>query len=190
MNMKSIAIFVLIIAVMFCLTSCAPIEVEGLEEYSPALSSSGLTSYLFPSEDFLTQFAYVDGTFNYVDMLKYDDECLEKAMAVLKYDEETYEQVKQYCLTSMDLSDSEITYGGYVFLENYQHAIAYDNFDGEKNNRFPYFFTMIGYNDSLKEMFFFGLECGENYHVAAQLIYSDCGAFLNEFYSEYYSFSE
>ena len=64
-----LAIFIVII-----LTAYEPPFVrEGLDEYSPAICSVGLTQYLYPSEDFISKYAYHTGDFYYYDRSLYNE---------------------------------------------------------------------------------------------------------------------
>lgn len=185
---QKLTIFLTIVLALCCLTSCTPIRVSGLSNWEEATSSVSLTKYLFPSQDFLIQFTYDKGVYEYFDSCNHLKP-LETVFAVTEYEEEIYLKAKRYCLGEMYLSQSHVfEYNGYVFIENLKLPEAYGNLENGENNRFPHFSIFFGYNDSLNELFFFGLYGGEDLYKDKELSDSDVGEFLEIFYSEYYDF--
>ena len=187
--MKKCCLFAITVLIAIGLISCSPVEKEGLNNWGRADSSLSNTRYLFPDEEFLTLYPYIDGDYRYFDNCNYLNQ-LDKAFAFIEYDPEQYLEAKQYCLEYFDLSsDNQKEYKGHVFIETLNMANDYKNVENGKNIKYPYHMNLFGYNDSENRLFFIGLYCTESYYKDADLIRTDMGAFLEAFYSEYYDFN-
>ena len=78
----------------------------------------------------------------------------------LDYSSEVYEQVKQYCLDNMNLSEVNVKeLNGYIFQENLNLPKMHEHIENGVNTKFPYFFTMFAYNGNLKTIIFAASHC-------------------------------
>lgn len=194
--MKKKITMCLCLLILFSMVSCSSFEKHGISQYHSGNSKIELTLYFFPTEngDFLKMFDYTWGDYHYYDAPFLSVSSLEKAIAVLKYDEEIYRKAKQYCLDNMYLSATNIKeYSGYVFVENLAHPESFGRVKNGANQDFPQIFTMFGYNDALNTLVFIGF-CSENAFSKkddpkAAYAETDFGKFLDIFYSEYYDFN-
>ena len=163
---------------------------EGIDNWDIANSSKGLTKYLFPNENFLIQYSYVEGDYHYYDNCNSLDR-LETVIAVIKYESDIYLDAKKYCIDNFYLSQNNIKeYNGYFFTENLNLPKSYKNVEDGKNIKFPYYMNMFGYNDSQSVLVFIGLYCNEALYEKAALVHTDFGSFLKAFYSQYYDFDK
>ena len=162
---------------------------SGLDEFSAETSSTGLTKHLIP-QDLLTKYTYTEGDYHFFDNVYITEAYVEKVFLYLAYDESVYADAKQYCLdTFQNLSTENVKeYNGYVFAENLDRAIAYNEIVDSRNKAYPNTFVMFGYHDTLKHLVFIGFSCGDDHDESAALADTDFGAFLKEFYGEYYDF--
>ena len=178
----------LVVLLIFTLVSCSPVQITGLKQWNFTDSSTSLTKYLFPDEDFLSCFEYLDGDYHYFDNCKPWDH-LEVAIAFTEYEDEVYLKAKQYCFDNMLLSEyNRIEYNGYVFVETLELPRDYKHLEDGKNTNYPYHMNMFAYNDSLNRLVFLGFYCSVEGEDKADIIKTDFGAFLETYYSEYYDF--
>lgn len=190
MRLRNISIIALIITSICFFSACNPIIIEGIDEFSQGTSSMGLTKYLLPDSDFLSRFNYLDSCYYYYDNDRFDEDSMEKVFMMLTYDDKTYLDGKEYCLSTMKLSSSNIKeLGQYVWIENLSLPDAYDHLTHDINTEFPYFFNMIGYNDEENTLVFIGFRCEKAHYDAANSANTDFAAFLKEFYGDYYQFA-
>ena len=104
----------------------------------------------------------------------------ERAIFYFQYDENVYEEAKRYTLENMMLSDTVTeVYGNYIF---------YDNLKG--NDDFPNKFWRVAYNDNNHTLVFVAFYVSVELYDEAKLAEEDWGAFLEKYYSEWYSFEE
>ena len=90
----------------------------------------------------------------------------------------------------MYLSSENIReYNGYVFVENLALAKGHGFLKDGRNTKFPSWFTMMGYNDSLCKLVFIGFCCSGVDDPQAAYAETDFGKFLDIFFSEYYDFN-
>ena len=184
--MKKLYSAILAIFITIVLTACEPPFIrEGLDEYSSAICSVGLTQYLYPSEDFISKYAYHTGDFYYYDNPLFSAWGLEIAFSYLQYDSLAYDEAKKYCIDSFVLSESNTyMFGEYYFVEN----ITFENFNNTYYADFPEWFNMFGYDDSTKTLFFLGYHNSDPHDDVPQLAATDFPLFLNHVYSQYYDF--
>lgn len=199
--------FVLALAVLLlltCLTGCSQViesltvvEISGIDNFSPQISSMSLTSCLLPSETFLQDYPYTNGSFYYYEKMAFVSDDRELVFMELDYSSEVYEQVKQYCLDNMNLSEVNVKeLNGYIFQENLNLPKMHEHLENGVNTKFPYFFTMFAYNDSLQTLLFLGFHCDDyrekktDTEEKADIANEDWGGFLQEFFGEYYDFAQ
>ncbi len=184
---------VLSVILLLSMASCSalfPGEIHdaGLDAFSTDASERGLTEYLLPSDGFIEKYTHTNGDYHYFDNLYMNEQALESGFVYLEYEEATYKEAKQFCLDSMSLSDENTKeYNGYVFAESLALTEETRSEDG-KDLRYPRYFTMFGYNDALNRLVFISMFCGDEHAEKAALADTDFGAFLKEFYGEYYDF--
>ena len=176
-----------LILVVFCLflTACVqsdPLEKDDLQDFSPTWSNYQVTSNIIP-ENFINAFDYIDGYCCHFCYGKsfFSLEVSDRALLFFKYDDETYQQAKNYVFESLELSISPVEeYNGYVF---------YDNYTGSLSNDFPYSFMRFAYNDSNNTLIFIGCYMSIGFDDNIDELSQNWGAFLNEFYGQWYDFS-
>ena len=111
-------------------------------------------------------------------MITYD-----KSLLYLKYDSETYSEAKAYTLEQLKLSEQIVDiYNNYYFFENLtsRSTCLKDNF--------PYSFVRFAYNDTNNTLVFIGFYSGSG--EKAKITADDWGGFLEEYYGDWYDFSE
>ena len=200
--MLTVCISCLLILLTFSVSACATDLVRsGIEEYSFATSSDGLTSGLLPYveneenheqeyDGFLTKYKYIDGDYRYT----YKDDApfyntRETVLMWLRYESEVYEEAKAYMLETVPLSAKyRYEYNGYSFIGNL--SIVSDrilNQYGDYSDS-PNPFLTVGYSDSKNILVFSGVSA--SFGTQAELLKeildsSDWGAFLKEYYPFY-----
>ena len=176
--MKKFCFTILIIMLCILLCSCTPFEKHGINNYHPANSDVEITIFL-PEGDFLNMFEYVEGDYRFYryEKIAFAVE-IERAFMYLKYDDEVYPLAKQYVLENNYLSENSVDeYKGYIF---------YDRNYGERYFK-PSEFRRFAYNDSNNTLLFIGFYEGADYANVSD--FPDWGAFLEEYYGEWYDFS-
>ena len=171
--MKKTKIFcmILIVSVIF-LSSCAQSQsvlvVEGIDNFYPALSNTGLTEVMLP-KDFLELYPYTEGDFFYSDELVHFS--YEKVLLYTKYDEETYVNAKMYALDNLKiLPETEETLNGFTFYQL--------NYDLEKTNHIRKIF--FAYSDKKCTVLVIGTR------LSKPKEYNDTN--LSEYIAEHFSF--
>lgn len=181
------------VMLLLSMTACSflsPNEIHdtGLDSFSVDASERGITVCLLPAEDFMEKYAHGSGDYHYFDNCFMNEQALETGFVYLEYEETVYAEAKQYCLDNMKLSAVNTKeYHGYIFAENEALTQELKSEDGKDLN-YPRYFSMFGYNDSLNRLVFISIFCGDDHAEKAALADSDFGAFLKEFYGEYYDF--
>ena len=199
--------FVLALAVVLlltCLTGCnqlieslTVVKISGIDNFSTQISSLSLTSCLLPNETFFQDYPYTNGEFYYYAKMAFSSDDRQIVFMELDYSSEIYEQAKQYCLDNMYLSEENVKeLNGYIFIENLSLPMSYEHLSNGVNTKFPYFFTMFVYNDSLQKMLFLGFHCDDykaeksDTEEKADIASEDWGRFLKDFFGEYYDFAQ
>lgn len=180
--------FVLLLLACLLLTGCTPIRVDGLQDYSKEDSSFSITKHLFPSDDFLIDYPYLDGDYHYYGKVDlgpgYD-----KAFAYLAYDPETYAEAKEHCLNQFNLA-KDVIYAcdNISFLEHLWYTIKDDSGEWVIINKFPRQFNMLGYDDASCTLYFIGYFNGDSKSAERTLAEENFKEFLKSAYGEYYDF--
>ena len=211
---KYISALLIIISCFFTLSSCSvvlnddgvvfyDIEISSLQDYKDKVNRHergysdfeiDLPKYFLPSLSFLEDFDYTEGTYYFFETdfnrLFFTNEIEpSKAIICLKYDENAYSQAKDFMLQEIEpYEDKFFEYGNYVFYEN-------SNFAEENGLKgFPLWFTMACYNDEKQTLCFLGFYVpggttlfDEKYLTDIDNNWED---FIDEFFGEYYDFSE
>ena len=186
--MKRLLAALMLILLPFSVVSCAePIVKSGIENFSYATCSLGLTSNLFPSEDYLTAFEYEEADYAYYDS------CdlvwgYAKAFAYFRYSEEEYKKAKEHSLNTVSLNSNQYESSGYYFSEYLCYESKDENGEWIAKSQFPEQFNMVGYNDDKCILVFIGYYNGNPEDSEIALAKSDFGTFLTTVYSEYFNF--
>ena len=185
--LMALAKVVCILAIVF-LMGALPVfknQVSGIENYSPADSTLSLSKYLYPSEDFLTRFAYTAGDYQYYyNGIMMDGYAV--AFSVLNYSPEQYETAKQFCFQEFTHTDEhQYQIGDYHFIEHlcYEDKNEMDEF--VVSCLYPEMFNMFAYNDSLHTLLFLGYY-ESNCDRTTQLAESNFETFYGEVFAKYY----
>lgn len=159
--------------------------VTGIGNFSPHLCSLGLTADLFPGEDFLTSFPYVDSSFVYQDMGTWDhaDWGVVRTVAVLTYEPEVYALARECCMGELSLSqERRLSYGGFTFVQNNTQSERYP----AASWYYPKRFNLFGWRDESCELMFIGYY-GQS-GTAMDMLPEDFGGFMEAVFGEFYDF--
>lgn len=190
---KLLIVLSIISSLFLTLCSCGHnVIIKGIENFSPGDSEFSLCSTLMPNHNFINQYEYIEADYYYSDYCK--DSCVgfgeEHVIIYFEYDEEIYNEAKDYCLSKFPLSEkNRVEYNGYVFIENVWLKEENDEpFDLER-------FQMFIYNDGLNRLVFMGYKNMEDYFVSfspeqSQNVLDDWETFLEQEFAEVYDFSK
>ena len=201
--MKKISLVITLFLLLSSLCSCTNknvddeiiydriIKVDGINNFKNNEGNYELNVYLLPTDDFVNRFDYTDIDYHYrehyesnIDFVGY-----EKSIVVIKYEENVYEQAKEFCLQEMTLSENYILeHNGYVFKENVELAIEQDRYREDFVYSFPKRFNMFAYSDSLNCIIFLGFYCPDYTNEDAMLTIKKWDQFLYRYYSDVYCF--
>lgn len=189
--MKQIIKVLILFLITATLCSCSKLEISGIENYSPNTCNVGLTYCLFPDEAFLQMYEYDKSLYRYEDDIDLVRGSRCTAFAALSYPPEIYQEAKQFCLSEFELSEvHQYVYEGFQFAEHYCHKIRDDTGKLVIGCDFPRHFNMFAYNDETCELLFLGYYNGDSDSTERQLAETDFAAFLEEVYSDTYSFDK
>jgi len=183
--MKKFIFYVVLMLSSLSLISCnTVIEYHGIEEYSVYNSEYSLSWKLLPSDNYLQEFEYNIGDYEYIDtgLTKREHEIM-----YLTYEEDIYNAAKVFIFENMVLSQTNhFLYNHYEFYENLgrKEYIAPDTI----NDQFPYMFNMIGINDEKNTITFMALRISPEDITDKDeqlLTFENMGNFLKEYFSFY-----
>ena len=184
--MRKIIHCVLIITMLcLCLSACDrdySTEKRSPKDFSQNASELGVTRALIP-EEFVEKFTYTDGYYCHYCFSKsfFSSSSSDRALMFLQYDGETYEEAKAYVFANMDLSEESVeSYNGYAFYDIYTESFGINA---------PHQFKRFAFNDSKKTLIFIG-HYSFQYEDILEEYSDDWGAFLNDFYGDWYDFSQ
>lgn len=183
---KRIALIVFFCVVFLAFCSCGmnseQYNVDGIENFETGESSVELNYQILPSEDFLEDFEYTNADYHYRYggfwlLIGFSEEC---SLISVQYEKEEYKEAKSYCLQNMQLVDDFcLEHNGYTFLLNTQQL-----------DRFPSWFNMVAYNDSLNCLVFMGFYDDYDYSTDdSQSVQSNWSEFLEKHFSDIYDWS-
>ena len=177
--MRKIA--VIILSLCFLLTSCSrTIEIRGLEKFDKANSTHSLCQNLLP-DDMINKFSYQSGDYFYLEVAPEGfGSIYDKALLYLTYDKTIYPAAKQYAMEQLDLSEE--------IVEEYNCFVFYDN-QNPYVDISPYEFNRFAYNDETNTLLFIGFYASMEFHDEVDAYANDWGAFLENYYGEFYDFS-
>ena len=165
-------------------------NVDGIENFDKFEGSIEINQYILPSDTFLEEFNYLDIDYHYRNNFKtiFSIFGTERSLITIHYEQEEYQQAKEYCLQNMQLLESNrVEYNGYVFIDNVKLKTLRNN--NITRSEFPHYFNMFGYNDDLNCLVFIGF-FGEDYWVDdAQQVKDNWGAFLEKHFSDVYDWN-
>ncbi|MBR3623879.1 MAG: hypothetical protein IKN43_11115 [Selenomonadaceae bacterium] len=189
---RKVLCFFIICAIVFMFSSCSlSYSCEGFENWFASLATfASLTNKRFLEKDFLTDYPYKDGSFNY-DLYHPSlfSKVVERSFIWLSYDdEETYQHAKQSRfdnrIDTIESFDGTEAFGFSFFMNYY----SYD--DSEKPNKEDLFsiqFTAFGFNDETQTLVFIGFGCDQpQKEPKNELAKTDFPAFLTHYYSEWF----
>lgn len=159
MTRKTCAIIlaVLLVAVYLCVFPCSSGMVSGLENFNTETCSVGLTGNLFPDNNFLNSYQYIDGDYEYQYEDCWDGSGYSAVFACMHYSESEYEAAKKYCLDRFQIcEDHQYVYGGFEWAEHLHYTVK--NAEGERSIGcvFPRRFNLFAYNDQNCTLLFLG----------------------------------
>ena len=155
---------------------------RSLDDFSTNISSKGLSSNMIP-EGFIDRFAYSEGYFYYYFSGDLDPDSREILFVFFQYDDATYQLAKEYVIEQMPLSDNVVeTYNNYCFYD----VLGDDRY----LIRYPDCFVRFCYNDTNNTLIFLALDAYGEYRETTNELADNWGAFLDEFYGQWYDFSQ
>lgn len=170
-----IAVLLVIAASSYLLTDKA---VCGIENYKPADCSLSLTAHLFPSDNFLQDYNYLEGDYSY----RYDGGITQHratAIAMVRYEPDVYHQAKETCLKQFSLCDRHcFTIEEYYFAEHLCHTKETAQGTWEVSCKYPRKFNMFAFNDANYSLIFLGYYCSNENDEVTLLAESNFEAFL------------
>lgn len=188
---KKAVILIVFFVIVSNLSMCNyTIYEKGLDNFSPALSSEGITSNLFPCDDFISKYNYSDGDFEYQEKANGSlDKTSEYAIAWFKYEADVYKQALEYSLETLDINNKNTKeYNGYTFVEYFEPGHnTDDNPDISSWWRYPDKFFMIFYSEERNIIGFISYNA-QNFKSDEEKEYSadkDFGRFLEKVYSSF-----
>ena len=120
---------------------------QGIENFNPAISSFGVCDHLIP-KGFIEAYSYLDVDFLY--SASGNNIMDDVAVMCFRYEDEIYEQAKQYYFENMPVDEDEhTTYHSFHF-----HKIIQKQDEVESAN-FPYSFSMFAFSDSERVLVMF-----------------------------------
>ena len=179
--MKRISLLLALI-LMMCFASCTPKPrtICGLGNFSRNTSSLGVTD-LFPEEYNIEAYPYLEGNY-YFYTSDSSVNCCEKSLMYLRYNDENYALAKQYAFENLSLSkEIEKEHNGYQFHHNFSSG------DTDPNS---YHFIYFACNDANNTLLFIGFYVTVELYDEVDAYANDWGAFLENYYGEFYDFSK
>ena len=186
--MKRILIWLLLFFIFISVTGCTEIEKSGFENYQKQTCSVGLTANMFPCDDFLSKFQFINGNYHYRD---YDEwkHGHAKTLTYVQYTPEVYEEAKAFCMDYWTFCEKHrYEYNGFIFAEQLCYETQVSDGEYQVTCRYPEILSMWCYNDDLYTLVFLGYYNGNPDNAERKLAETDFPQFLEKVYSEYYSF--
>ena len=188
--MKRISVFLVIMAILLMLPSCASnYEIRGLDEYLGGRSSVEIDQ--FSGVDELTKnFECLECDYYsaYREQFICYNTC-ETALLYFRYDEEEYLSAKEYCREVMQyLGDEAVeVYGDYMFYDYYEKRPKDESYHCDD---YPEAFKRVAFNDVNHTIVLLGIYTSDKVSKELEQDVLDWGAFLKKYYGEAYSFDE
>ena len=186
-----------VIVLLFSLAGCSTsYEWHGIDEYIHGEddnfygnSEVEIDHFSLYGTSFFEDYPYIDGGYHYEEnaVLYFFDVC-ETAVLYFEYEDEVYEEVKAFCFETfeeMGENPSE-SYGDFEFYDFYENRDKSEYYHGDD---YPNSFKRVAFNDEENKLVFLGFHTsvGKPREKVAEDI-NDWGAFLKEYYGNYYLF--
>lgn len=193
--MKKILCLLLVCSSLL-MTSCGKtIKKTGINFFNYDDSEYGISNFLIPP-GFLELYEYKNAGYYFYsqtdsiyEKTKNECFCYDQTLMCLKYDESQYILAKSYMFDNMSLNlQEEYRYGAYIFYEN-MSFVNYLKIKSVKYGRFPYQYTMAGYNDEINTLLFLGLYCADGF-TNIDIFPSDFEEHVLTMYKEIYNFDD
>ena len=157
--MKKTICILMLLSMIIVFSSCTDRDrIEGLENFSSYESSFETTKYLFPCEDFIDRFEYIDGDY-YYDYWSNISYSRDKSFAYFVYTPEVYQEAMDFTLDHMSfLDENTYEFNGYTFVQRDVTELV------ARPRNFPEWFWMMFYSEERGVIGFFG------YYSAIHLI--------------------
>lgn len=156
LRILAIPVIILGVTLLACCSPTMEQRLEGIEQYSPANSSLGLSANLFPDEHFPEMFEYTAGDYQFYFNGRLHNG-FSTAISALQYAPEQYTQAKEYCLKQFTLTDEhQYQIGDYTFIEHLCYNSQTENGDYVPACQFPKLFNMFAYSDANCTLLFLG----------------------------------
>lgn len=181
--MKKILSLMVVFVLMLSLCACFDLEINGLSEFNPYICDFELTLGLFPLDNYISRFEYIEGDFHF-----FETDILQgyvETIAYFKYSPDIYEEAKSFCMDSFPFCENhQYEYNGFVFLE---HTLYSSGTSRQGLCCYPEWFNIFAYNDDTCTLVFLGYHNDDKYsdRVYAE---TDFPKFLEITYSEYFDF--
>ena len=187
-RVKKWLIAIAVLVGLFLMMGTLPVfrmQASGIENFQREYCHVGLTSHLYPGEDFLNRYAYVTGDYHYYcngvlgDMYRV-------AFSVLEYTPEQYQAAKAYCFQRFtDTDEHRYEVGDYHFIEHLWQTKETETGEWEIYCKFPEMFNMFAYNDTNHTLLFLGYY-EPNCEPETQLALTDFEEFYDKHFAKYY----
>ena len=151
-------------------------NVDGIKNFEKFVVTVEINKYILPSDSYLEEFNFLDIDYHYRINYKTIFSFLgtERSLITIHYEQEEYQQAKEYCLQNMQLLESNrVKYNGYVFIDNVKLETLRNN--NIPTSQFPDYFNMFIYNDDLNCLMFMGFGGEDNYGFDAQEVKDNWG---------------
>ena len=195
MKRKAVIVFLILILVLFSLSSCSERIVEqGFDNWYEGLSSIYITSSVLLKPQFLTDYPYIDGDFRYERYHPvFFSNGIEKSFIWLTYDDiNVYQNAKQSRLDQeIDVIDNSLNgTEAFGFIFSIMYDFSYENDPSERTTKFPNWFTAFGFNDETQTLVFLGfccsIECQKKEKPYIDLVKTDFSAYLTHYYGDWF----
>ena len=189
---KTIVVIYMVLLLLNLISCSSPLEIHSLDEYidEGGISHYSLDSpeYFLPSKTFFDDFEYIDGDcYCYQKSLFSLEDKPAISFLYLQYESDIYVDAKEYMQENIKSANGKIyEYNGYCFYIN-------ANFLADSGgHEFPEHFTAACYNDTKHILMFIGFYKSDPPLDEKYLnnIDETFGEFIEQYYGEYYDFSE
>lgn len=179
---KQIALVLCVVAVLLTIAAGSYLLTDktsfGIENFKPTDCSLSLTAHLFPSDNFLLEYNYLEGDYSYC----YDGGITQHratAISVVRYAPDVYHQAKEACLNQFSLCDRHcFAIEEYHFVEHLCHNEETAQGTWEASCQYPRIFNMFAFNDAKYSLIFLGYYCSNENDEVTLLAESNFEAFL------------
>ena len=186
--LRKLLIGFIVLVGLFLLMGVLPVfrsKISGIENYHPEDSTIGLCQHLYPTENFLEEFDYEFGAYEYYYNGVLSDS-YGVAFSVLEYAPEQYEAAKDCCFQQFTNTDEHrYQVGDYHFIEHLSYTSQTNTGEWVVTCHYPEQFNMFAYNDAEHTLLFIGYyepDC----EPETQLALTDFEAFYEKHFEKFY----